>query len=132
MRLSVGCLSVLVVACGGSSPTSGGNNNLPPGGVTVTMQEYAFAPDTVRISAGTTVRWTNQGNVDHTSTTDAPGGWNSGTIAPPHPQMTCPYPPCGNSPGGNFDTTFPTPGTYPYHCAFHEGLGMKGAVVVTP
>jgi len=28
--------------------------------------------------------------------------------------------------------TFMTPGTYPYICAFHDELGMKGEVIVLP
>jgi plastocyanin len=31
-----------------------------------------------------------------------------------------------------FRVTFMTPGTYPYICAFHDGLGMKGQVIVQP
>jgi plastocyanin len=31
-----------------------------------------------------------------------------------------------------FRVTFTTPGTYPYICAFHDDLGMKGEVVVVP
>jgi len=77
---------VLAAACGGSGPTgSGGGNNPPPGGqvVSVSMSDYRFTPDTVRIALGTTVRWSNGGAVDHTSTSNSAGGWNSGTLAPP-------------------------------------------------
>jgi transposase len=31
-----------------------------------------------------------------------------------------------------FRVTFMTPGTYPYICAFHDELGMKGEVIVLP
>ena len=31
-----------------------------------------------------------------------------------------------------FRVTFMTPGTYPYICAFHDGLGMTGQVIVEP
>ncbi len=31
-----------------------------------------------------------------------------------------------------FRVTFTTPGTYPYICAFHDELGMKGKVIVLP
>ena len=31
-----------------------------------------------------------------------------------------------------FRVTFMTPGTYPYVCAFHDGLGMTGKVIVQP
>jgi len=31
-----------------------------------------------------------------------------------------------------FRVTFSKPGTYPYICALHDGLGMKGKVLVLP
>jgi plastocyanin len=71
----------------------------------------AFAPDDLDIEAGTTVTWTNADVVAHTSTSDG-NGWNSGTVAP----------------GGRFSFTFPTAGTFRYHCAIHPG--MIGTVVV--
>jgi len=71
----------------------------------------AFAPDSLTVSVGGTVTWTNSDSVAHTSTSDA-SGWNSGSVAP----------------GGRFSFTFPTPGTFPYHCAIHPG--MIGTVVV--
>lgn len=36
------------------------------------------------------------------------------------------------APPTRFLITFTTPGTYPYVCAFHDNLGMKGKVVVLP
>ncbi len=130
----------LAVACGGSGPTSsGGGSNPPPGSqlANVSMSDYRFTPDTVRIAVGTTVRWSNDGAVDHTSTSTSAGGWNSGTLAPPHPTATCPYPPCDPTPGASFQFTFTAPGTYDYHCTFHgvpgpSYQGMIGAVIVTP
>ena len=139
MRVRKELVLALAVACGGSSPTgSGGGNNPPPGGpvVSVGMSDYHFTPDIVRIAVGTTVRWSNDGAVDHTSTANS-GGWNSGTLAPSHPPTTCPYPPCQATPGASFQFTFTAPGTYGYHCTFHgvpgpAYQGMIGAVVVTP
>src|SRR5439155_580221 len=98
---------------GGSAPTSaGGGNNPPPGAptVSVAMSEYRFRPDTVRVTVGTVVRWSNEGTVDHTATSDSTNGWDSGAVAPPQPQMTCPYPPCDKTPGGSFPSTFTAAG----------------------
>jgi plastocyanin len=36
------------------------------------------------------------------------------------------------APPTRFRITFTTPGTYPYVCAFHDNLGMKGQVIVLP
>lgn len=72
----------------------------------------AFIPRDLNVKSGTTVVWTNTDGDSHTTTSDAPG-WNSGTI----------------SPGRQFSFRFQTPGTFPYHCAFHPG--MQGTVVVS-
>ena len=132
MRRSVGCSLVLAAACGGSSPTGGGGGNPPPA-IGVAMAEYRFSPETVRVAMGSVVSWSNHGTTSHTSTSDSAGMWNSNAIASPGPPPpTCPYPPCDNTPGGTFPFTFRTAGTYPYHCMFHDALGMKGVVIVTP
>ena len=96
------------------------------------MSEYRFAPETLRVAVGTVVGWSNGGTTTHTSTSDA-ALWNSNAMAPPGPPpQTCPYPPCQGSPGGTFQFKFTTAGTYPYHCAYHEALGMTGVVIVSP
>ncbi|MBW8865752.1 MAG: hypothetical protein JF610_00205, partial [Acidobacteria bacterium] len=58
-----------------------------------------------------TVTWTNNDSVAHNSVANN-GAWNSGTIAP----------------GGNFSMTFPSAGSFPYHCSIHPG--MVGTVTV--
>lgn len=76
-----------------------------------TLTSTAFAPDAVDVAAGAMVTWTNTDGVAHTSTSDA-SGWDSGIVAP----------------GGQFSVSFPTAGTFHYHCAIHPG--MIGTVVV--
>jgi plastocyanin len=125
-------VTVLATACGASNPTSAGGGGNPPPTASVTMAEYKFSPETVRVVVGSTVGWSNNGTTSHTATSDA-AVWNSNSIAPPGPPpMTCPYPPCSSTPGGTFEFTFMTAGIYPYHCMFHEALGMKGVVIVSP
>jgi len=129
-------VTLLAAACGGSGLTGGGGGGggggNPPPTTTVTMAEYRFSPETVMVKVGTVLGWSNDGTTSHTSTSDA-SMWNSATLSPPGPPpMTCAYPPCNNTPGGTFQYTFRTAGTYPYHCMFHDSLGMKGVVIVTP
>jgi plastocyanin len=81
---------------------------------TVTQTEYVFTQMSVTIAVGDTVTWTNNGATAHTSTSDT-GVWDSGTM----------------NPGASFSRTFTTPGTFPYHCSFHQALGMTGTVTVT-
>ena len=131
-------VAVVAAACGGSSPmitggSGGGGGSLPPPAASVTMSEYRFSPETVRVALGSVVGWSNGGTTSHTSTSDTAGIWNSSAIDPPGPPPpTCPYPPCDGTPAGSFRFTFNKAGTYPYHCTFHDSLGMKGVVIVTP
>src|SRR5947209_20482982 len=43
---------------------------------TVAMQNIAFTPASITVTVGTTVAWTNQDTVPHTTTSDAPM-WDS-------------------------------------------------------
>ncbi len=154
MRIYVGIATAFIAAaCGGSSPTSYGNTPPPPPPpppppgpvVDVSMTDngglapYAFAPATLSVKVGTTVKWSNTGNAQHTTTSDAATPvWSSGSVSPPG-TTTCPSPPDPNypctpsaTPGGNFQQTFTTAGTYQYHCDFHKAQGMTGTITVTP
>src|SRR6266702_121690 len=71
--------------------------------VTITTQSngaFAFSPQTLNITAGTTVIWNNTTSAPHTVTGSSFG---SGTI----------------SPGGSFSFKFTQAGTFAYHCMFH-------------
>ncbi len=81
------------------------------GGATVTMQNNTFVPDTVQVSVGDTVTWTNEDSVDHTVTAD--DGSFDQVVAP----------------GATFSYTFEETGTYDYVCTIHAG--MAGTVEVT-
>ncbi len=79
--------------------------------VDVSIVSFSFSPQSIAIFNGTTVRWTNQDAVPHTSTSDS-DIWDSGNLA-------------------QFDTwsyTFDSVGTFPYHCEVHPS--MLGTVVV--
>jgi len=69
------------------------------------------------ISAGTTVNWTNQAGLPHTTTAGVPGApsgeWDSGPLAR----------------GQSFSQTFDSPGSFPYFCMIHQW--MTGTVTVT-
>jgi len=81
--------------------------------VDVSIPGLSFSPASITVPVGTTVRWTNNHSINHTSTADG-GLWDSGLLAP----------------GQSFSFTFNTAGTYPYHCTVH--LAMLGTVIVTP
>jgi plastocyanin len=142
MRLFYGVLLALLAACGGSTPTgSDGSPNTPqppgPPTQTINMTEYAFSSASPTIQAGTTVKWVNNGTTSHTATSDAgiSPAFDSGTLAAPG-TTTDPYGGTTTTPGGSFQMTFSTPGTYTYHCTFHGVPGsvpgtMMGTITVT-
>jgi plastocyanin len=89
----------------------------PTGSASVSIEYMSFQPAIITVAAGTIVTWTNNDSVTHTVTSDSPG-FDSGTLAAAG----------AYGGGGTFSYTFSTPGTYPYHCAYHAG--MTGKVIV--
>ena len=82
----------------------------------VAIQNFAFDSNSVRVRVGGRVTWVNcepAGTPSHTTTADG-GAWGSSLLAP----------------GQTFTTTFPTAGTFTYHCEPHTF--MTGQVIVDP
>jgi amicyanin len=82
---------------------------------TVSIKEYAFTPEVIKVKVGTKVTWTNQDSVGHTVTAD-----KASAAAPDSQNLTK---------GQSYSFTFTKAGTYHYHCAPHPY--MKGTVEVT-
>lgn len=77
--------------------------------VDVTIQNFAFNPDSVTISSDDTVKWTNMDSATHTITgTD----FSSGNL----------------NKGDSYENTFTKAGTYDYYCSIHPS--MKGTIIV--
>jgi len=74
--------------------------------------------------------------------TDADGARHATLVAPgnsthsgfilgaPEEEIGSPTPPLGPVFVTRFRVTFKAPGTYPFICALHDGLGMKGTIIV--
>ncbi len=115
---------LLAVACTHTTrysvkdPATQGNGRAPTH-YAVAMLEFRFQPESLNVVAGDTVTWTNHGNLPHTTTSGVSGKpdgkWSSEHLGR----------------GRSFSYVFAEPGTYPYYCAPHHSLGMKGVVVVT-
>src|SRR5262245_40166892 len=115
MRLRLGVVAGLITLSVGCS--SYDSPSAPSGGTTVTgtpvsivrqastLTNTAYAPNPISIAAGDTITWTNNDTEAHTSVGDD-GSWNSGNIAP----------------GASFSRTFPTAGTFAYHCSIHPNM----------
>ena len=79
---------------------------------TVDIKDLAFSPDTLTISVGDTVTWTNSDSVKHLVASSGIGGIASSTL----------------NPGASYSKTFTKAGTYAYHCEIHPS--MKGTIIV--
>lgn len=79
--------------------------------INVSIQGFAFVPDSVHVQPGDTVRWTNETQVTHTSTGNGET-WNSGNL--------------GN--GQSYQRVFDDAGAFTYFCTPHPF--MTGAVTV--
>lgn len=112
----------------------------PPSPVTVLrfLDGPSLASTSVTIAAGQTVTWTNESNNEPHTVTLAP-------VGVPFPTLSPFGPPSGGNvytgmtlvnsgvlmPGASFALQFTTPGTYTYHCIFHDDTeNMIGTVVV--
>lgn len=84
----------------------------------VEMIGNSFSPESLTISEGDTVVWTNNGNMVHTSTSgtacDPDGSWDSGELIP----------------GESFSYVFSAEGVFEYFCIPHCDLGMTGRITV--
>lgn len=77
----------------------------------VWIQNLAFNPSPITVSAGTTVKWTNKDGITHTVTSNT-GLFDSSNVGP----------------NGTFSFTFTTAGSYAYHCGIHTF--MTATVIV--
>jgi plastocyanin len=89
--------------------------------VSVIIRNFAFSPQFVTVSNGTTVTWTNQDPTPHQIINDPGGtGGNSGLgqIFKSGPLGT----------GQSYSFTFTSTGMFPYHCSIHPS--MEGKITV--
>jgi len=97
----------------GSTTVTDSNVTSETGGegkiVEVSIKNFSFNPESVTVSTGDTVRWTNMDSVDHTVSGPA---FESGILTN----------------GGSFEFLFTEPGVYNYSCSIHPS--MKGTVIV--
>ncbi|MFE9310933.1 plastocyanin/azurin family copper-binding protein [Streptomyces sp. NPDC006706] len=96
------------------SPPSTSTPTAPVAGNAVAIKNFAFAPATLKVKAGTTVTWTNQDTDAHTVTSAGSGG-------PLHSAALTTH--------AAYSHRFTQPGTYHYLCTIHPF--MTGTVEVT-
>ena len=139
LALLVTCLALglVVAACGDDDDDDGGGGGAatteetetteaeePAAGggggktVEVSLKDIAFNPGSVSISAGDTVKWTNDESVPHDVTKESGPGpdFKSGE-------------PGGMGQGDSYEETFTTAGKINYLCTVHAST-MKGTITV--
>jgi plastocyanin len=119
-----GLLALAAVGCGGSAPASlpgtPATGSPAPGDdrpkaepkaeARVTIDNFAYSPQELTVTAGTRVTWVNRDDVPHTVTsTEKPRRFGSGTL----------------DTDDQFTHVFTTPGTYEYFCAVHPKMTAK-------
>jgi plastocyanin len=102
-------------ATGGSA---GDSVTISPGSSVPSNGKF-FVPETLTVSTGTTVTWTNGDSTLHTVTSGSAESGNSGT------EFDSSYLAAGKT----FQHQFGTAGTFDYYCTLHPW--MKGKVVVS-
>ncbi|MCZ7529147.1 MAG: plastocyanin/azurin family copper-binding protein [Acidimicrobiia bacterium] len=129
--------ALLVGACGGDDsgdgassdkvpvPTEDAVNETESTEVAVAATDNVFNPETVTVSAGTTITWANGGRNDH-NIVDASEGWTDADPAPFEVDAVA------FTPGDEYTFTVDEPGTYAYYCSLHGTPtgGMIGTVIV--
>lgn len=78
----------------------------------VVMRQTSFDPVEIVVPVGSTVTWTNDDTISHTTTAND-GTWDSDTM----------------SPGDTFEYTFDTAGDYEFFCSIHPS-SMRGTIRV--
>ena len=90
----------------------------PAPDATVSIRTFQFAPDTLRVKAGTRVVWTNTDEIEHTITSGTPDTRDdrfNGVVA---------------TRGATYSAVLKEAGTYRYFCDRHRF--MNGTVIVNP
>jgi plastocyanin len=95
----------------GATPATGATPVADAPAEAVTIALFRFKPTELRITAGTTVVWTQTDAVPHTVTA-VDGSFDSGSLVK----------------GDTFEYTFETPGAFAYICDFHGS--MKATIIV--
>ncbi len=100
--------ALIVTGCGGSTTTPTPTQTPVSGQASVNIQGLAFIPQTLRITGGTTVTWTNNDSTPHTVSSNS-GVFESGNMAT----------------GAIFSYTFNQAGFFDYYCKIHPSMTAR-------
>jgi plastocyanin len=110
--LSIAALAIMFVMVRNSPKTHAATPEAKPAtGVAVKIDNFTFAPGSVSVPVGTTVRWTNHDDIPHTVVSDDKA-FKSKVLDTDE----------------EFTYTFTKPGTYSYFCSIHPKMTAKVVV----
>ena len=121
-RLAIVAISVAMLAM----PLGPARAQSSPVIVKMQDQPPSYAPQKLNIKVGTTVQWTNAGEMVHTVSTTGAANRKDASVPKGAAAMDSGFIP----PGGNYSYTFAMPGTYRYVCLPQEKAGMLGTITV--
>ena len=107
-RLMLSAASFAALTCIAACNASAAEN---PSATVVIAKDFMFSPNTLTITAGSTVTWTNHDEEPHTVVSDT-GAFRSGAM----------------DTNESFSFEFDKPGTYRFICSIHPQ--MVGTIVV--
>lgn len=99
---------MLLLVLAGAAAASGGSVVVKESG-----NRYHFIPNSISVSVGQSVTWSNGSDAPHTVTSDTAGGPLDGQLSPG---------------GADYTAKFSAAGDYAYHCSIHTY--MQGVVHV--
>ncbi len=121
-----------VALCGcrneGTKPAAAADPADPPATIVKMTDHDAFDPATVTVNVGDSVEWQNTSQIAHSVVCDPAKAGSAKDVA--LPEGAKPFDSGVIQPGKSFTQKFGVAGTYKYVCVPHEGMGMKGEVVV--
>lgn len=109
LSICLAAAAIGLAACGGSDEPEAAPAAQANGGTAVAVADNSFSPASVKVAAGDTVTFENEGQIAHTVTGD---DFDSGSLAP----------------GKTFTFTASEAGSFSYVCTFHPG--MQGTIEV--
>ncbi len=112
--LHLGLSSLLGKKSSNGTPAVKATHTAPSNVTAININNGKFRPKNVSIKVGTTLTWTNNDDVQQSVTSDTPGLFDSGLLAP----------------GATWQHLFAQAGTFPYHSTGKSGT--FGTVTVTP
>lgn len=114
---AIASLALVFSACGGGGSTAPTARGTAAAAGEVTVQGFAFKPESLEVAVGSKVTWSNKDGSAHTTTSGKPGAKDNVWDGPLAPS------------GGTFFFTFAKAGTYTYFCMIH-GSSMTGTITV--